>query len=552
MPKAISYIRFSSARQGSGSTSERQRAMIQEWLEQHPEVELSSLSEQDLGRSGYKGEHLDHGLGRILKAIEEDKITAGDFILVEAIDRIGRLDTLAMFELISSIVKKKVTIVTLEDSQQYSKELLENNLSAPYILIGKIQQANEYSRNLSRRISAAYVRKRRSAREGEEIRKHNPYWLTSSGKLIPERAEAVKECIDLYLKGYGEKRILLMLIEKYPDLKNTYPSTLKRWFRNRALIGEWENKNDPIANVYESLIDTNTFYRLQRTMKERTKKMSPEQAYLLSGLVLCEKCQKRFYYRTKKYNGSSIVYSNCSTYLKRGKPFCDNNRTWPYEVLEEVLYLTFHEHLGQAAWDNSKSVVAENLEVVKGEIENINSQIEYLVDKLIETMPDDNIVSNKVAMLSEKKKELEDKAKALIADLSFEDNSIDSSLEGMAEDANEFVLEALRDKVMLRTILEKSRYRIYVDGNVAKVKYGSFGNQFFELVKRSVRHNCYIVKHVIPSHQVECVNLGQEGSSVWNYYPESTEYYAIDKVQMLARATTHQGLLSLLEENKGK
>lgn len=546
MPKAISYIRFSSSRQGAGSTTERQKAMIHEWLTQHPEVELSSLSEQDLGRSGYKGEHLNHGLGRILTAIEEGKIASGDFILVEAIDRIGRLDTLAMFNLIHSIVIKEVTIVTLEDGHRYSKESFESDLASPYVLIGKIQQANEYSRNLSRRLTAAYERKRRKARSGESIRKHNPYWLTSSGKLIPERAEAVKECINLYLKGYGEKKILLILIEKYPELKDVHPSTLRRWFKNRALIGEWENKNDPIADVYECLIDANVFYQLQRTMKERTIKMSPEQKYKLSGLVLCNTCNKRFYFRAKKYNNTKIVYANCSTYLKRGKPFCDNNRTWPYEVLLEILYLTFIEHLGQAAWDNSKSKVADELEVLRGEIANINKQINHLVDKVVSIMPDDSIVLDRLAGLSETKKELVDKVKALESELTFEESVSDTALEGMATDTNNFIMQALSDDTMLRSVLTKSGYEIYIDGNVAKVEYGRFGFQEFELLRRSVKYNCYIVRHVTPAHEVECVTVGDTNGIVWNYHPKYCEYYAINKVQMMARASTELDLLSLL------
>lgn len=77
MPKAISYVRFSSLHQGRGSTVERQEQMIQEWLQRHPEYETSKLSRVDRGLSGYKAEHLAEGGG--LRAIQ-DAIRDGQIV----------------------------------------------------------------------------------------------------------------------------------------------------------------------------------------------------------------------------------------------------------------------------------------------------------------------------------------------------------------------------------------------------------------------------------------------------------------------------------------
>ena len=124
MPKAISYQRFSAIHQGKGSTLDRQQQLIDQWVDQHPDVERSNLSVTDKGKSAYKGDHLNHGLGLILAAIKSGEIKAGDYILVEAIDRIGRLQPTDMVELINGIVKAGVTIVTLEDKTEYTKASL--------------------------------------------------------------------------------------------------------------------------------------------------------------------------------------------------------------------------------------------------------------------------------------------------------------------------------------------------------------------------------------------------------------------------------------------
>lgn len=90
MPKAISYIRFSSEKQAKGSSLERQQTMLAQWLESNPEYVLSDLRFQDLGVSGFTGAHLENGFGQLLAAVENGSIEPGDVVLIEAIDRVGR------------------------------------------------------------------------------------------------------------------------------------------------------------------------------------------------------------------------------------------------------------------------------------------------------------------------------------------------------------------------------------------------------------------------------------------------------------------------------
>ncbi len=91
MAKAYSYIRFSSAKQAQGSSLERQQENLSRFLAENPQYELAETRFEDLGISGWSGEHLGHGLGKLQAAVNAGIIEAGDIIVIEAIDRISRL-----------------------------------------------------------------------------------------------------------------------------------------------------------------------------------------------------------------------------------------------------------------------------------------------------------------------------------------------------------------------------------------------------------------------------------------------------------------------------
>lgn len=549
MPKAISYIRFSSGKQGSGSTTERQKVLIQHWLSNHPDIQLSNLSQEDLGKSGFSGAHLQHGLGRIIKAIDEGKICPGDFILVEAIDRIGRLEPLDMFNLINSIVTNNVNIVTLEDQQEYSRDSLNNNPGPLYILIGKIQQAHSYSKSLSSRIIAAYEAKRRKARAGESVRIITPFWLDKEGKLIPEKAEATKKCIDLYLRGHGTRQIVLMLMDEHQELRGVHPSTLKRWFQHRALIGEWENKGDHIQNVFEPLIDLATFYQLKKQMHERARVMSPEQTYELSGLVTCSQCGSKYYYRKKYYKDYYITYANCSTYLKRGRPFCNNSKTWPYQVLMAIYELTLDLHLGIASWNYAELGAATEVETLKAERVEVSDKIDKLLDVLV-SMPNQQNTKDKVSILNDRTKEIDAKIYSIESsitkgEVAYNLSDMDDSYSvSFIEKANEEQYKLASDPIYLRETLKKLSYEILGNNDTMIIETGPANKIEFTLVRRSQKYSCYIVKQSTPEHTIPIAF----DESVFVPYEEEIVFFAVNREGIITSSPSEKQLISELEK----
>ena len=85
MPKAYSYIRFSSAEQKKCDSYRRQLERSEIYAKEHnlelvTDVEYSFLDE---GRSGFKGEHAnaDGELSRFLNKIKDGSIPPGSYLL---------------------------------------------------------------------------------------------------------------------------------------------------------------------------------------------------------------------------------------------------------------------------------------------------------------------------------------------------------------------------------------------------------------------------------------------------------------------------------------
>src|SRR5262249_17915038 len=107
--KAYSYIRWSSVKQSEGHSGPRQAGLAAAWSKQH-KVPLDNSTYRDAGISAFKGKNaLEGKLGAFLKAIDTGKVETPCYLLVEALDRITRLELLKAMRLFISIVENNVT-----------------------------------------------------------------------------------------------------------------------------------------------------------------------------------------------------------------------------------------------------------------------------------------------------------------------------------------------------------------------------------------------------------------------------------------------------------
>lgn len=375
MPTAFSYIRFSSDQQKHGASLERQEDMVGRWLVDHPEYQRSELKFEDLGISGYKGKHLDNAFGRLLAAIENGTIAKGDCVLIEAIDRAGRLAPSMMLNLLTEIVNAGVSLVSLDDGVVYDNDpARSNNL---FLLVAKVQQAHQYSDALSRRVKDAYARKRVKAAAGGGATRRTPLWLDQNGELIESVASYIKQIFQDYADGIGERRILARVRGLHPLLESLNPTTIKKWLKNPTAIGRW---ND-IEGVYPAVVSKELWYRVQKRLAAGARIKSASAQYLLSGLVKCGRCGKNFGVNNTKRSPAVML---CMGRHRLGKAGCDNSRSIPMTILDFIRSRTMQSAMLRATANQKLTIGEKRLIEIDGELGELNKQIERLVDAIAE------------------------------------------------------------------------------------------------------------------------------------------------------------------------
>lgn len=381
---AFSYVRFSAIRQRYGDSLRRQTEMVGTWLVQNPDYVLSPLSFQDLGKSGYSGAHLENAFGRLLAAVETGAIPSGSTILIEAIDRAGRMEPMDMLPLVSKIVKAGVDIVTLDDGIRYDRKSANSNHL--FLLVAKVQQAYNYSENLSRRVLAAYEKKREVARAGVAVGRRTPLWLSSefpNGKGTPpivklreDIAPYVAQAFEDYAAGLGERRILARLRAQHDEFMTVSFSTIKRWLKNPVAVGRW---ND-IEDVYPPVVSKELWFRVQKKLKDVSKPKSASSKYLLSGLVKCARCGKNYCVTGQK----AALGMMCITrhHFGDGPDGCTNSRSIPYTVFDFIRSQTAHAALLRASQSKTLTQSERRLIEIEGQLGELHKQSERAAEGL--------------------------------------------------------------------------------------------------------------------------------------------------------------------------
>ncbi|MDH4554784.1 recombinase family protein [Pseudomonas sp. BN417] len=370
MPYAVPYLRFSHASQRGGSTLERQQKMVGDWLDRHPDYALFTQKYEDKARSGFKGAHLEHGFGKLRQAIQDGAIKSGDVILIEAMDRAGRLEPLEMFPILSEIVLAGVSIITLDDGARYDRDSVNNhNL---FLLVAKIQQAHQYSAALSRRVAASYEDRRRKARVGEKVKIRTPVWLDNDGQLITDLVPLIVQAFEDFASGLGEKRIHARIADKHPMLAKLDPTTIRRWMGLKAAIGYW----DDIPDVFPAVISKDLFYRVQKRLEQRVEApRSAARKHTMSGLVKCGVCGANATVKANKGKGTFVV---CGKRHRIGELGCTNNKSIPYALFNFLASQTSSSYLQRALQQQQLSESEKQAIVVRGELDEISQRLDQL------------------------------------------------------------------------------------------------------------------------------------------------------------------------------
>ncbi len=314
MPKAISYIRFSTKIQSVGDSTKRQSKYINDWLKRNPDYYLDeSLRFQDLGISGFSGANAKSGaFGEFLAAVESGYIEAGSVLLVESLDRVSRQDIDTAGEQLRKILRSGVEVVTLVDNEWYTKESLKDSLSMIKAML-VMERAHEESAMKSTRLRSVWAAKRERAAKGEIMSKRCAAWLKVSEdrsrfEFIPENVKAVQRVFQLRLEGLSHVKIAKQMNDEGFSTLNQFKSVTGGWSQssvtellsNRSVIGfKVPSKSMAVKGVseipyyYPSIITDEQFYAVQQLKQGSGRKPSsdlPLLTNLFKGVLRCSEC----------------------------------------------------------------------------------------------------------------------------------------------------------------------------------------------------------------------------------------------------------------------
>lgn len=316
MPKAYSYIRFSSPQQAKGDSYRRQLELATAYAKTNG-LELATAKEYtffDKGKSGYAGKNLDDEgqLKRFLDLVDAGEIEAGSYLLVESLDRLSREKVQKALPRFIDLLNKGIHVVTLSDGKLYKGG---DDVDPTDILISLVMmmRAHEESATKGDRVSASWANKQKNAREGKKaLGNLGPGWLklSADGKKyekITDRVKIVNRIYQMAAGGAGAGAICTILnseaIPTFGKSKVWSQATVRRVLTFRAVLGEYqpldrrdgkvEPRGEPIKDYYPPIIDESLFYQVQgqlaiRSTSRPSKKT--EKFNLWHGIAKCYEC----------------------------------------------------------------------------------------------------------------------------------------------------------------------------------------------------------------------------------------------------------------------
>lgn len=321
MSKVYSYTRFSTPEQAAGDSYRRQTEAARKWAEARGLLLDEKLSFADEGVSAYRGSNRkdDKGLGAFLFACEQGLVERGSFLLVESLDRLSRMDPyFAQRQLGDIVVGHGVTVVTLNDNQEYSEDRLRSDPMALIVSLMVSWRAHEESKTKGRRVAAAWAEKRERVRRGEDklLTRRAPAWLEWSGdswQPIPAHADTVRRIFRMAREGVGEHATAKLLNEEGVPVmgrgKAWHRSTVSKLLRNPAVIGQlvpghiefdangkkMRVTEEPIVGAYPAIISDEDWLAV-RALKDgsthapRGRGASRPLQNVFAGLAQCPEC----------------------------------------------------------------------------------------------------------------------------------------------------------------------------------------------------------------------------------------------------------------------
>ncbi|RLP23894.1 recombinase family protein [Mesorhizobium sp. YM1C-6-2] len=333
--RAISYARWSSDRQSAGDSLRRQTEEAERFCLTYG----LTLDHQmvDNGVSAFKGANLEASLGRFVEGVKAGTIPSDTVLLVEAMDRVSRVNHMDALEFFHGVLKTGVTIVTMLDQRVHTLEDYRSNVASVLMSIMAMSAANEYSAKLSERVEQSYIGRVERAKDGARVKLSKvPFWIDQKTQELNGRADDARLIFRLASEGVSHHSIVLRLntlgipsAKGGPWVKSAVQSVLA----TPAAYGALRLKGETIPDYFSALITETEWLAIQHRAKvRRSNPQANNAANLFSRLTRCGHCGSAMTMTTSRV--SKYRYLACSGRVTK-RTDCDAPN-WHYETFENA------------------------------------------------------------------------------------------------------------------------------------------------------------------------------------------------------------------------
>lgn len=338
---------------------------------------------------------------RMLDDMEWDKF---DIIVVKEQERLQR-NTKDWYIFIDKLVTYGKRLYFYLESTWYSPD---NALITGI----KAILAEEYSRNLSRKINNSNKRRIEKAKNGGELSIFSNGicygWDFVDGKYVINEAEAnVKRYVaDLYLKGNGLRNISRILTaEGYRNREGREfsPVTIGNMLRDTKNYGtiitnkthkdfnlkkiiknpesEWVYFDDVVPPIYSKEIYDKTMEIMSKRVDKCGVAGRKVGSHPLSGKIFCSECGS-VYWKVERKTGAQGIKWSCSNYCKNGRKTVrkngselikDRGKGCNGPDFKDALLMGVLQNIGQDLTINKKVIKRDMLEWLNNLIDRLNT-----------------------------------------------------------------------------------------------------------------------------------------------------------------------------------
>lgn len=414
---AISYARFSSAGQATGSSLARQSQKAEIYAAEHGLILDHSKSFKDLGVSAYDQSNIQKGaLGLFLKAVEQGQIGAGTTLIIESFDRLSRATPATALGIFLQIIKAGLNLVVLTTPPKvFNEASVDANIFQLMEALMEMYRAHEESKTKGMRVGDKWKRKRqRAIEDGVLMSAKVPHWMDGEVnhavdnnapnrrvvKLNAEKAAVVLQIVQMAEKGIGNNTIIKNLHASKTlawsmvgpkgarEKGNWQPSYLQKLLTSVSLYGAIELDGEIVKDYYPPIITEERYHRLRalRSARATTKNTSRKGhlvTNLFSGLLKCGYCGESMNiagYKSLK-TGYERKYVACHG-ARIGKTQC-KMKMWFIDELEPAMlfWLTTVDYSKLMNPTGRTDLVAqqEHLALLKSQLLDFEKRVENMM-----------------------------------------------------------------------------------------------------------------------------------------------------------------------------